>query len=174
MGWTFPYTTNTRKDLLAHLRRPERYGPNQTLLKSTAIGNNHWYLCKNNASGTIWIGLDKMQGGTPCEPGWGYKDMDETMGPVEVNCPLSFLDKASAPTGYGIEWREKVREFHAKKNARPEPKPGMVVKFGDHEYKLNHPVGPRKGWSVTRVSDGRGFRMSANYMGRALYAVVSS
>ena len=38
---------------------------------------------------------------------WGYKDMDETSGPVQVSCPLTFLKLADNPPEslYGNEWR---------------------------------------------------------------------
>lgn len=44
-------------------------------------------------------------------PEWGYKDMDETCGPYEVNCPLSYLAMTPAPKGqYAVEWRRRVYE----------------------------------------------------------------
>lgn len=44
---------------------------------------------------------------------WGYKDVDESMGPTLVNCPLSFLDGLSPPSGvHDAEWRARVRDYH--------------------------------------------------------------
>ena len=48
---------------------------------------------------------------------WGYKDMDESVGPCYYGCPLEFLDKASPPTGYAVEWRDKVREYNSGRKA---------------------------------------------------------
>lgn len=51
--------------------------------------------------------LDLME---PSSTGWGYKGMDEAMGPYETNCPVEFLDLAPMPAGpYAASWREKVR-----------------------------------------------------------------
>lgn len=43
----------------------------------------------------------------------------------------------------------------------PKPCAGLVVVYGDKQYRLNHALGPRKGWSVTRLSDGMELRMKA-------------
>lgn len=167
MGWLFSQRWSNRAEMLAHLRRPERFGESCELLRTTAVGNNHWYLARVKATGVVWIGLDLMKGGTRSQPGWGYKDLDESVGPVEVNCPLSFLDAASEPTGYAVDWRQHVRDFHAKKKARPVPVAGAVVRYGGADYLLEHPWAPRKGWAVTRVSDGARMRMKAAQLAQA-------
>jgi hypothetical protein len=46
---------------------------------------------------------------------WGYKGMTESCGPCEVSCPLKYLDMVPDPGGYATGWREKVREWHAKR-----------------------------------------------------------
>lgn len=51
---------------------------------------------------------------------WGYKDMDETMGPNQSNCPKGILDLLSPTTSqYALEWRERCR------------RPKIRVKTGD-------------------------------------------
>lgn len=43
--------------------------------------------------------------------GWGYKDVEETMGPVDKDCPVRLIDQAAEPPNeYAREWREQVRE----------------------------------------------------------------
>lgn len=167
MGWLFTWNDTKEELLERRLRAPSRFVEGCELLHSSVVGNNHWYLLKDK-TGRVSIGLDKMAAGGKNE-GWGYKDMDETCGPVEVNCPLSFLDKASEPTGYAIEWREKVRQYHAKRKAKKTAiAAGVVVKYGNECYRLDFPAGPRRGWSVCRLSDGRSFRMSARQLGDAV------
>lgn len=85
--------------MVAYLRRPERFGQDHELLRATTVGNHHWYLCRNRLTGLVYIGLDKMAGGL--KDGWGYKDMDESVGPCEVDCPLSYLAQAGSPGGSG-------------------------------------------------------------------------
>ena len=47
---------------------------------------------------------------------FGYKDMDETMGPVESNCPMRLL-KLLTPTDnkWANEWRERCWNRYRKK-----------------------------------------------------------
>ena len=42
--------------------------------------------------------------------GWGYKSMDESMGPCQYSCPLEFLDITPVQCE---SWREQVRRHHA-------------------------------------------------------------
>ena len=52
--------------------------------------------------------------------GWGYKDIAASMGPWEVNCPLSYLELSGDPSNdYEKTWRERVRDYHEqRKNNR--------------------------------------------------------
>lgn len=162
MGWMFRCSTSFgRKQLIEYLRRPERFGESK-LLQSCAIGNNHWYLAQTGDK--VWIGLDLMHGGGR-EMGWGYKDLDESCGPCEVNCPISYLSKASEPVGYAAEWREKVRKYHAAKKAAPQS--GDVVQSGQYKYRLIEPYAPRRGWRVFCIDDGYTYRMPAKQLSRS-------
>lgn len=50
---------------------------------------------------------------------FGYKDMDETMGPHESECPVQILDLLTPTTRpYAVEWRARCRANLARK-ARP-------------------------------------------------------
>jgi len=49
----------------------------------------------------------------PCN--WGYKDVDETMGPCQTDFPVSWLDLLSpCDSQYAVEWRQAVRERAAR------------------------------------------------------------
>jgi hypothetical protein len=69
-----------------------------------------------------WIGvylLDREK-----DYGWGYKPMDESMGPYYYGCPVSYLDQADEPVNEtAVEWREKVRQLAAER-ARKKPQKG--------------------------------------------------
>jgi hypothetical protein len=58
-----------------------------------------------------WIALDLLK----CHGGcWGYKDLDETMGPCELNCPISYIERATEPSNeYARQWRKDVLEAYA-------------------------------------------------------------
>ena len=132
MGWCFSASWKTRDDMLAYLRRPERFAPNYELIKSSPRGNNHWYVAKRRDTGALWIGLDLMKGGTRRDPGWGYKDLDETGGPVETNCPISLIKMVLPyPTNdWGREWRQRALAAAEAKKAAPRKAVGTVVKYG--------------------------------------------
>lgn len=166
MGWLFHSNPDIgKKELVAELRRPHRFSKGCAVLKSSVVGNNHWYLLRA-PDGTVTIGLDLLQSGGIGE-GWGYKAMDESCGPFYHDCPLSYLDQVTAPVGYAAEWRSRVREHHAAKKARPKLKAGVVVTYGGYDYRLDAPAGPRKGWNVTRVADGIAFRMKARQLAKS-------
>jgi hypothetical protein len=72
--------------------------------------------------------------------GWGYKDLEETCGPNEVDCPEKYLEMVpDPPEGEHVQgWRLEVQKWHATrrqaasiiKTAKPgdvlELKPGSV------------------------------------------------
>lgn len=162
MGWLFG--ERTRAELIERLRRTERYAPHNTLLESTVRGSRHWYLCKHE-SGLVWIGLDLLAGrGNQ----WGYKDMDESVGPCYYDCPISYVNRSTASSGCSMGWKQSVRDYHAKKAAQPRAEAGLLVELDDTSYKLVRPHLPRKGWIVSRVNDGVEFRMNSRQLCRAL------
>lgn len=57
-----------------------------------------------------------------------WKEVDESMGPYEVDCPLDILNGLDEPENeYSRQWRENVRAFHASKKQLP--KDGQWVQF---------------------------------------------
>jgi len=99
---------------------------------------------------------------------WGYKHMDESMGPGESFCPLSILALLT-PTDieWANNWRDRCRRNHEAKRNTPKPAAGMTVQYGGRSYRLDGPAGPRLGWNVTR-DDGARFRMNAGRLAEAL------
>jgi hypothetical protein len=60
---------------------------------------------------------------------FGYKDMDETMGPYRYDCPAKILDLLT-PTDneYALKWRAECRKRLSQKVSMPA---GTIVKFDD-------------------------------------------
>lgn len=180
MGWTFMNDPQIgKKELVAHLSSPTYWGSGFRILKQSLVGNNLWVAVERTYDdGTTkrFIALDLLKsGGRDC--GWGYKDLQESMGPCEVNCPLVFFDLVPEPDGeYGRAWREEVRAYHAKKKKAATLKgtltAGEVLPYGGHEYRLDRPRLSRRGraagWMVTRVSDGRQFGMTSRQLSEAV------
>lgn len=169
MGWLYSTQWRSKKQLVDYLSDQHRFGEHQTHLKSSVVGNNHWYLARYEKTGEIWIGLDTMRSGR--EDGWGYKDMTASCGPVEVNCPLSFLKAASEPEpdSFDARWRKRVEAYHQgrREKAKRVYESGMIVTFGEHDYRLEEKVAPRRGWVVSRLPDNSLFRMNARQLGQA-------
>lgn len=165
MGWSFACDPrHDKKACVEHLTRPGAYSEGYTILRHRVVGNHLWQLLQRPC-GQITIDLYLLAGGGHQGMGWGWKGISEEMGPYYYDCPLSFLDDATP--GNAAEWRQKVREYHAAKKLKTTLQTGSIVSYCGHQYQLECPAGPRKGWRVNRVSDGRVFRMNARQLSQA-------
>lgn len=130
MGWLFGW--NTRKELIDQLC----YGNGVETLKRKFVGNNMWAV-QRVPSGEVFACLYLIKGNPrvtddPCN--WGYKDVDETMGPYQYDFPVSWLDLLSpCDSEYALEWRANVRK-RAEQMARF--KIGTTWAYGGHEYTI--------------------------------------
>ena len=63
---------------------------------------------------------------------FGYKDLDETMGPLEAECPAAILDLLT-PTDntHALAWREQCRAAAARRRARPRLRNGWTLVFDE-------------------------------------------
>jgi hypothetical protein len=66
---------------------------------------------------------------------FGYKDMTESMGPCEAECPTPILDLLSE-TGNenAIDWRDRCRQYAAARQSmamKPSPRPGQTIVFDE-------------------------------------------
>lgn len=127
MGWTFYHVEawdgkidrKAECDAL-YTWNNEETGDSCRVLKSSMVGPTWYGACERTRpnqkpyvfAGVCLTRLDSKEGYN-----FGYKDMDESMGPCQCECPVSILDLLS-PTDdeYTIEWREACRE-NAKKKA---------------------------------------------------------
>lgn len=165
MGWSFEMRARPKSEFIERLLNGWSTG--YAGVAHRTVGNRVWQLVQA-PDGHRFIALHmiaKERGG-----GWGNKTITEEMGPAELDCPLSLLEQASPPKNgcYAAEWRVKVREYHEKKKARAATiTAGAIVSYGQHQYRLVEPAGPRRGWIVNRVSDGARFRMNARQLGEA-------
>lgn len=123
MGWYYGHTS--RKNLVSELTSGFTRGNNHiACVKHCYRGNafrgvlwSVWErrLCVGVGSrveGT-WIKCDLME----CVGGeWGYKPMEECMGPFYYSCPLGYLALVPDDSpGTNPEWREGVRAYHAER-----------------------------------------------------------
>lgn len=113
MGWLFSH--RTRDAQIQELVQD----PN--CLDHTDTGERVWAVWRSadNSRFIACFLIDQQDGK------WGYKPIDETMGPCFYDCPLKYLDATPGRTeGYAAAWREKVRAYHAGKTV---PTGGVVV-----------------------------------------------
>lgn len=135
MGWLF--YDHTPRDIEAEIRRICTAETDTRHMAPVAIARvgTTWYAAVRNtftsaeaaaASGvarsfTIGPDLSYTFGAvflTESCGGWGYKDIDETMGPVESGAPASLLDLLSPTTvPYALDWRERCRRNAARSAA---------------------------------------------------------
>lgn len=171
MGWTFTYSHKTKKQEVDYLLSPYCRNAGATVLAHSLRGNT-LYSVVENADGSRYIAVDLIQY-SRADQCYGHKDLSESMGPCEVNCPLSFLDMVPEPEhNYG--WRDKVRAYHAARTAKAKRTfaPGQRITLGGQGFTLTAPrttsTGRAAGWYATG-DDGTRYRVSAAHMGRAVH-----
>lgn len=142
MGWLFGY--DTRKELADHLIR----GNGVHTLKHCWVGNNLWTVqegTKQDGSVVRFVALYLCKGNRHSRYAWGYKDVNESMGPGETSCPLSYIELVEAhekehgyaPVGYAAEWRQKVRDRVFRTSRKF--KEGQRIKLYGNEYEVRSP-----------------------------------
>ena len=114
MGWTFSESftpAGIKRELETVIEGATVVGSATTMQRANGeIHSIYWQAIRTPAGAVvICCALLKCDGGE-----WGYKLMDESMGPNYYDCPLRLLDMASDPMPgtYAADWRAKVRAHH--------------------------------------------------------------
>ena len=168
MGWLytkFPSWCESKDAYLRHQCRiseelkPQGY--DNTVLKSAFVGTT-WYaaveLKRPDAPTRVvaFVFLTRTSGGE-----FGYKDMDETVGPNEDRCPLSImklLTPVQESDGYAADWRERVYAYHAAQKAAKNLEEEMLGKVIAFDSPLQFGFGQVAGGKLERVAVGRARR----------------
>jgi hypothetical protein len=120
MGWYFTIG-GSRKDVIAEIINGSTWtdsekGQSCRVLRKSCAGNVLWVLHEREDHGAVakWIGCYLLErsneGGGMIS--WGYKPMDEDMGPCYYTCPKSYIAMADLPrTDNSRIWRESVMEY---------------------------------------------------------------
>jgi len=164
MGWVFCDKWTTKNLVVQYLKSSNRF--EGQLIKSTMVGNHHWYIVENNQE--RYIGLDVLK----CERGvYGYKDMCESMSPFHYDCPLGYFNLVpKVPNEFAVEWREKVKKHHAnKKEIRGRQYAvGDVYLYGNNKYRLSTLATSGKKWIVESLTNGMRYSMSITRLNQAM------
>lgn len=114
-----------------------------TCITHKLVGMSLWAVKEQTVKGVaqryIALYLMKRERGG----GWMYKPLDESMGPGEASCPLSYLDMVPMPDdphGWCTKWRESVRQWHAKHN--PKWKVGQALRNWNGDIYYVHQLRP--------------------------------
>ncbi len=114
------------------------------ILDCATVKRTFYAAVRNKTDGQVWAWVCLIQR-TRGEYNFGYKSMDESMGPNEAECPARILDLLTpTESQWANEWREACRKRIAHKaEARATTttvKDGTVIKLakplhfrGDHE-----------------------------------------
>lgn len=111
---------------------------------------------------------------------FGYKDMDETMGPCEAECPVAILDLLT-PTvnAHATQWRARCRAAAEIRATRPRLRNGWTLVFdeplaftdGSRHQRLKVAIDPSRPRAIRfRSSDGDGLYRIGN-LGRLRYTI---
>lgn len=130
------------------------------LVASAMHGKNEYYAAYRSKNGDVFgmvVILDRKKGE------FGWKSMDESMGPYYNNCPAKILDLLTAPTNeYALAWRNRCRANLTQKKTATTLKNGDVVKF---EQPLSFgPYGTEQTFTVCKSGKTVRFQMEKNGM----------
>ena len=125
MGWTFTHKepTETTLDFF------KREFSGTEILDCATYGWSEAYLaCKSRER--VFAIVCKLQRKPQEEYNFGYKDINEEMGPYYFNCPERIL-RLLSPTKneYAKNWRLKCLERIEKRKAKPKLNDGDIVRF---------------------------------------------
>lgn len=108
---------------------------------------------KETSDRQVWAAAIKVTQ-TRGDNGFCYKEMDETLGPVQAECPAKILDLLTPTDNENAnEWRARCRRNLEQAEVRKKAiAPGTVIQYGDSHFtvleKLRH--------GYLRVKDNRG------------------
>lgn len=125
MGWTG--THRPRGQSLKDFFQEQWGSGTNTILDFATVKRSTCYAAvQNNQTGEVFGVVILVKYSRDYHYNITYKDMDETMGPNESECPARILALLSPTTHkYALAWRERCRANLAK----PVPKYGDVIRF---------------------------------------------
>lgn len=172
MGWTssreWTSPTIVKREILDdYKRQPDHFEVRDT--RSTCHGRHFWVLlrvkypeghkCAPYIDMIVLYLINGSRSGG--EYGYAWKDISEDMGPCEVDCPLSLLDKASPAElvgSYAADWRGRVRAYHAQRKAGVDLHPGdkFRLTFNNRTYTVLDKI--KRSYTIRR-DDGARFKL---------------
>lgn len=135
MGWTFQEKPRDVRGYLDSQLTWESETGKRRVLDSAIVARTEYYAAvehvKPDGEREVWAAVFLLKFVPRASDGYtfGYKDMDETMGPYAWRCPVRLLDLLTETDNeYANGWRRKCREYHARRAALPKLAEGMKLR----------------------------------------------
>jgi hypothetical protein len=149
VGWTFYHRDNGETNL-EHFRAKFT---NYELLDGMTVGGTFYGALRDPEDGSVTAVVFLTRRVPRDYYNFGYKDMDEAMGPNEARCPERILALLTeAPNEYAHEWRNRCHEYNER---IAKVKRGSVIEHAGSRYVA---VDLRR--NLFRSEDGRLLRWS--------------
>jgi len=130
MGWWYQHREKGISDKEWFQRELFPSGTN-TIVESASKGNVFYAAVLVHETNKVWGLVCLKQWVRGDEFNFGYKDMDESMGPFCYDCPERILNRLSEPAinDSAAKWRAACRAEIAKRALRPKLKAGDTIQF---------------------------------------------
>ncbi len=163
MGWSF-HSGSNRREMIEYLTR-EIKRDNGSVFRTVAqcCKGTVLYTVQENESAdgdkSRFVCVYMLQNGG--YEGWGYKDVDETMGPYQLTCPPKYFEIAG-PTDSKTaqEWRDKCLAAAAVRKVKGSVKVGDTIVFGNVRIGKDSMAGVK---AVVTKRKGRGIWVQVGY-----------
>lgn len=176
MGWTYTnrYGQPAKDFIQAHCltwsNTPHRY----TVLDSAIVALRTYYAAVERIDGTtgertVWAAVILLDFVPHQGYDIGYKDMDESMGPCEAECPERILALLT-PTDseYANDWRKRCWAKITARKARPTIQPGLrLTLYGKHYEVLERYRNKRGQWTARQTEDQAVYRLTSAQFAKA-------
>jgi hypothetical protein len=167
MGWTYeskPFGKTAREHMRDKFTQAHVPGEKAgyTVLHDTADIRNYWAIVEltyPDGQKKIFCAVCLIN---HCRGyyNFGYKDMEEEMGPCDSIPPISFFRKLEGiippetVNDWARSWRDRCRAYYAKSERVKELKAGQVLKRHDGDYTLMRRYERKRGAWVVKCPDG--------------------
>ncbi len=139
MGWLFMSSLGGHSGPREYLDAEftcERLGRSSKVLRSALVRMRTYYaaveVLTEGSEREVWACVCLVKYNPRDREGYifGYKSMEESLGPCEIECPIAILDLLT-PTDndYAVKWRSSCREGAAARAAKPKLRHGQLITF---------------------------------------------
>ena len=157
MGTFYGFTT--KKQIVEELKRDRK------IVKGKYVGNKYWFVAETTDPETEkpmrYIGLLLF---SRSEKEWGYKPMEEMMGPYHYDCPVKFLEIAGEECPSKYVWSRKWRDelVAHQERAKRVLHVGDVIKVYDKEAVVISTPEGRDGYIIESRKTGKWYGLRKN------------